>query len=64
MSKITKEEQEWLDNAEESQRRAWLDEHAKQLCPCSKHACRKVDEYVEQGFHCEDCFRECVEIGD
>ena len=32
------------------------------VCPCSKHECSKSDDYVEQGFHCEDCFRDCVEI--
>jgi hypothetical protein len=31
-------------------------------CPCSTHTCPNVDEYVEQGVHCEECFREHVEI--
>ena len=31
-------------------------------CPCTEHECSNIDEYVEQGFHCEDCFREHVEI--
>lgn len=32
-------------------------------CPCSKHECKKVDDYViENNAHCEDCFRDCLEI--
>jgi hypothetical protein len=61
MSKPTDLELEWLDNAEEGQRQAWVDEHIK-VCPCNKHKCSKLDDYVEQEFHCEDCFRDCVEI--
>ena len=61
MSKPTDLELEWLGNAEEGQRQAWVDGHIK-VCPCSKHECSKSDNYVEQGFHCEDCFRDCVEI--
>ena len=63
MSKPTDLELEWLENAEEGQRQAWVDEHIK-VCPCSKHKCSKLDEYVEQEFHCEDCFRDCVEINE
>ena len=63
MSKPTDLELEWLDNAEEGQGQAWVDEHIK-VCPCSKHKCSKLDEYVEQEFHCEDCFRDCVEINE
>ncbi len=33
-------------------------------CPCSKHDCDRTDEYVEQGFHCEVCFADCVEIAE
>jgi hypothetical protein len=29
-------------------------------CPCSKHACKNIDDYVAQGAYCEDCFRDCV----
>jgi hypothetical protein len=35
-----------------------------EVCPCSKHECSKSDNYVEQGFHCENCFRDCVEINE
>lgn len=33
-------------------------------CPCSKHDCGNIDEYVQQGFHCEVCFADCVEIAE
>jgi hypothetical protein len=32
------------------------------ICPCSKHACKNIDDYVSQGVHCEDCFRDCVKV--
>ena len=31
-------------------------------CPCAKHSCSNSDDYVAEGFHCEDCFRDCIEI--
>jgi hypothetical protein len=32
-------------------------------CPCSIHSCKNVDDYVIlNGVHCEECFRDCVEI--
>ncbi len=33
-------------------------------CPCSQHECSNMDEYVEQGVHCEECFRNHVEVGE
>lgn len=33
-------------------------------CPCSKHSCENKDEYTLNGFHCEICFKDCIEIGE
>jgi hypothetical protein len=32
------------------------------ICPCSKHACKNIDEYVRIGVHCVDCFRDCIKV--
>jgi hypothetical protein len=31
-------------------------------CPCSGHPCSNSDDYVSEGFHCEDCFRDCLKV--
>lgn len=33
-------------------------------CPCSKHSCKGIDEYVRIGVHCEACFRDCIKVNN
>jgi len=32
------------------------------ICPCNKHACKNIDDYVAQGAYCENCFMDCVKV--
>lgn len=34
----------------------------KNKCDCVEHKCSNQDDYTENGFTCEECFMDCVEI--
>ena len=34
----------------------------KTVCGCDQCDCKNTDDYTEEGYACEECFMNCVEI--